>query len=332
VAIKTSASATVELRHPRHALQRRLSDQQQRWLASLYRRTASAVLVVCRSLLANPDDAADATQEVFLRAADSLREGLSANDARSWLLTVARSYCLDVLHGRERLDRPGANLGVDSGGETDPEAAALDRHILMAIFQELRIHERRALWQWAVERRPLAEIAHEQGRSYKAVQQFLIRARRHALAVAARVAALFGLFQLGRAARRLSQAGQMALVAVTLPVAFALLPSSSATATLHPGGAPPSQSVTDGLRDHVQGRVPGNLPSSLRVTVGVGGINPQIEVSGIPVPLPMVPREGAMSTVNNAISTVERSVRHLGSGVRVDVGPLPTPAPTGTLP
>jgi RNA polymerase sigma factor (sigma-70 family) len=240
VAIETTALATVELRHPRHELHRSLSDEQQRWLTDLYRKNASAVDAVCRSVLRNSDDAADATQEVFLRAIDALKEASSAESARSWLLTVARSYSLDVLHSRQRLQETGAHLEVDAGSDADPEAAAIQRHIVTAIFGELREPERRALWQWAVERRPLAAIAHDQGRSYKAVQQFLIRTRHHALVVAARVAALLGLFQLGRAVRRASQAGQLVLVAITVPMVLASLPSSGADRA---AAAPPSHSA-----------------------------------------------------------------------------------------
>src|ERR1700731_2251156 len=112
VANEMSALATAELRHPRHGLHRRLSDEQQHWLAEIYRRNASDVDVLCRSVLKNRDEAADATQEVFLRAVDWLKEASSAEDARSWLLTEARNYCRAVLQHRQPVDRSGINIGV----------------------------------------------------------------------------------------------------------------------------------------------------------------------------------------------------------------------------
>jgi RNA polymerase sigma factor (sigma-70 family) len=324
----TSALATAELRHPRHELHRRLSDEQQRWLADLYRRNASAVNSLCRSVLRNRDDAADATQEVFLRAVDTLKQASSPENARSWLLTMARSYCLEVLQGHQRLVKE-ANVEVDSGVDADPEAAAIRRHVVTAIFGELRERERRALWQWVVERRPLAEIAHDQGRSYKAVQQLLIRARRHALSVAARVAALLGLFQFGRAAHRVTQAGQLVLVAVTVPLVITSLPSSNAIHRDQAAGAPQSTSV-------LLVRVPPATPTLPRN--GGGNEGRVIEVSGVPVSVPSVPLKADTSAVKSTISTLRRAVDRtplplkgdgvlvVGSGPKVElpvtVGPI----------
>ena len=331
MASETSALATVELRHSRHELHRRLSDEQQHWLAEIYRRNASDVDVLCRSVLRNRDEAADATQEVFLRAVDSLKEASSAEDSRSWLLTEARNYCREVLQRQQRLDRSGV-VAVESGGNADPEAAAIDRHVVIAIFGELREHERRALWQWAVERRPLAEIADDQGRSYKAVQQFLIRARRHALSVAARVAALLGLFQVGRAARRVTQAGQLVLVGVAVPVVLATVPASNAIHRDHAAAAPPSRSV-------LVVRVP--APTATAPRKGGGTIGSQLDAS-LPVSVPSVPLNVETSAVDGAISTVERSVRSLRQNLGTipaikpdlpeNLGVLPTPAPTSLLP
>jgi RNA polymerase sigma factor (sigma-70 family) len=265
-------------------------------------------------VLRNPDDAADATQEVFLRAVDSVREASPAENVRSWLLTVARSYCLEVLRRRQRSDRTTAHFDVDSGGDADPEAAAIERHVVTAIFGELRERERRALWQWAVERRPLAEIAHEQGRSYKAAQQFLIRARRHALSVAARVAALLGLFQVGRAARRVTQAGQLVLVAVAVPVVLVSVPASNAIHRDYSSGVPTSPSVSV---VHVPPPTP-TLPrkgggSDARVK-DVNGLT--VSVPSLPLSLPAVPKKVDASVVNNAISTLKGRV---GSGPKVEL-------------
>jgi RNA polymerase sigma factor (sigma-70 family) len=327
VAIDTSDLATAELRHPRHELHRRLSDEQQRWLADLYRANASAVHSLCRSVLRNRDDAADATQEVFLRAVDSLKQSSSAENARSWLLTVARSYCLEVLQRPQRLDRREVNVEVDSAVDADPEAAAIERHIVAAIFGELRERERRALWQWAVERRPLAEIAHEQGRSYRAAQQFLIRTRRHALSVAARVAALLGLFRLARVARRVSHTVQLALVAAAVPVVLASVPSSNTVDRHHAVPAPP-QSVLVGRAPAPLAKGFGGSARSMPVEAV-----PELPVTRVPVSVPSGALDGATSTVDSATSTLKRSVERVtrvietASGTRVDV-----PGTAGLLP
>lgn len=304
MAIDTSALATAELRHPRQRLHRRRSDEQQRWLADLYRANASAVYFVCQFLLRNPEDAADATQEVFLRAVESLHGRSTAKHARSWLLGAAQDHCLDVLRSHPQVDRPVPNPGVDSRGDADPESAVVERAHVTAVLGELRLRERRALLMWAVERRPLADIARELGLSYTAVQQLLFRARRHAASVAARVAALLGLFQFGRVVRRASQVGQLALVAVTVPVVLSSLSSSSADhrATV----APPSVSASLGRGPGAAGKSLGGSETS--TIVGA------VRVNGVPVSLPSVPIGGARLTVNNAISTLERSARQLTGG------------------
>jgi RNA polymerase sigma-70 factor (ECF subfamily) len=228
VASETSAITTAELRQ-RHELRRRLNGAQQRSLADLYRSNASAVYFVCHFLLRNPEDAADATQEVFLKAVERLGGRSTTEPMRSWLLTAAQNHCLEVLRRHHRVS---TIAGTDSGGDADPETAVVERDLISAVFRELRVRERKALWQWAVESRPLAEIANDLGLSYTAVQQLVFRARRHAASVAARVAALLGLLQLGRALRRVSQAYQVALAAAVVPVVLVSSLSSSGAPTL----------------------------------------------------------------------------------------------------
>ena len=285
----------------------------------------------CWSVLRSRDEAADATQEVFLRAADSLKDSSSAENARSWLLTEARNYCHDVLRQRQRLARSALTLAVESGGDADPEAAAIDRHVVTTIFGELRKHERRALWQWAVERRPLAEIAHDQRRSYKAVQQFLFRARRHALSVAARLAALLGLLQLGRAARRLSYASQFAAVVVVVPMVLATMPSSS---------APNDAFATPAQQSAPLGQAPTAVVKGLDGT-GTSAAGGTLAAPGVRVSLPPVLVKVDTWAVEGPITTLERTVRQLrqtiGSGPvpkggpAVNVGLPRTPEPSSLL-
>jgi RNA polymerase sigma-70 factor (ECF subfamily) len=308
VASEVSASATAELRHSRHELHRPLSDDQQRWLADLYRANASAVYFVCKFLLRKPDEAADATQEVFLRAAESLRGRTTAQHARSWLLTAAQNHCLNLLRTHSRVDKTRSDPIADPRDDADPETAIVDRALITAVLGELRVRERRALLLWAVEQRPLAQIAHDLGISYTAVQQLLFRARRHAASVAARVAAvLLGLLQLGRAARRASQAGQLVLVAVTVPVVLASLPLSSNAN--HAVGSPPSNSaVVRSAPAAVVNDVRAPRTSAEKTTLVVA---PGLQVPGAPVSLSSVSIEGA-STISGLIAKLERTVETLG--------------------
>jgi RNA polymerase sigma-70 factor, ECF subfamily len=79
-----------------------LSDDAQR-LALLYERFRRPIYTYVYRLLGNQDDAADATQEVFLRAClhwEQLRDRESLGE---WLYRVATNLCIDVLRKRKRL-------------------------------------------------------------------------------------------------------------------------------------------------------------------------------------------------------------------------------------
>src|SRR5437879_5220597 len=83
----------------------RLDTRQQQSLADLYRANFAAVFRLCASILRNSEDGADAAHETFLIAARSMQPDASPKVARSWLLTVARNHCLDVLRRRKRQGR-----------------------------------------------------------------------------------------------------------------------------------------------------------------------------------------------------------------------------------
>src|SRR4029077_16406551 len=159
----------------------------------------AAVLRLCSSILRNADDAADATQEVFLIALESLDPAPKNGTARAWLLTVARNHCLDLLRRRKRLGKALTTLGPDDGRATDVETAVADRDFVDIVFKQLSRRERQALWQSAVESRPLSDIASGLRLSYMAAAQVLHRARRRAVQVAARVAVVFGIFPIRQA-------------------------------------------------------------------------------------------------------------------------------------
>jgi RNA polymerase sigma-70 factor (ECF subfamily) len=261
----------------------------------LYQANRPAVLRVCSSILRNADDAADATQEVFLIALESLDPNAKSAAARAWLLTVARNLCLDLLRRRKRLGKALVTLGPDADRRTDMETAVADRDFVDAVFKQLSRRERQALWQSAVESRPLADIAIRLRLSYMAAAQVLHRARRHAVQAAGRVAVVFGIFRLGRAragagpllvAQRLAAAAAVPLIVVSMngssppsqPVPAAPAAVSAPVASVPPG-------VPAGLAGHLQGQVP-NADSLL---------------------------PGSTATLNSATETLGKLVRSLPS-------------------
>ena len=197
----------------------------------LYQANYSAVLRACSRILRNPEDAADAAQEVFLIALESLDLTTRRSAARAWLLTVARNHCLDLLRRRKRLGKALVTLGSDASRGTDVETAVADRDFVGTVFKQLSKRERQALWHSAVESRPLADIADRLRLSYMAAAQVLHRARRHAVQVAARVAVVAGVLQLGRQPPGGGSVLLARLAAVaTVPLILVSVQSSSATA------------------------------------------------------------------------------------------------------
>jgi len=86
-------------------------------LAAAYDRYAAALHTYCRSLLAEPADAADAVQDTFLVASVKL-DGLRDPDRlRPWLYAVARNECHRRLRARAR------TVDLDEAGEVSDDTA-----------------------------------------------------------------------------------------------------------------------------------------------------------------------------------------------------------------
>jgi RNA polymerase sigma-70 factor (ECF subfamily) len=247
-----------------------LTDARRRWLSELYEANSAAVFNQCRRLLTSREDAADATHEVFLRAAASLSEAPNTPQARAWLITVARNHSIDLLRRRERFGSALTTLAATAVEGTESVRAVEDRQLILAVLQQLDLRDRQALWQSAVESRPLAEIAHSFGLSYMAAAQVLHRARRRAAVVATRLAVILGLAQLVRAARRVNLAlrGQQVAALVVVPLAIAAVVVSSSPRA--PVGANASAAAVS-LGSSVGHRSPGGsgvLPGTGSIETG----------------------------------------------------------------
>jgi len=239
----------------------------------LYQANRAAVLKLCSSILRNADDAADATQEVFLIALESLDPSAKSGPARAWLLTVARNHCLDLLRRRKRLGKALVTLGPDDSRGTDMETAVADRDFVDSVFKQLSKRERQALWQSAVESRPLTDIASRLRLSYMAAAQVLHRARRRAHQAAARVAVVVGIFHIGRqrpgvgplvAAQRLATAAAVPLIVAVSMNASSPMPqaasASAAPAAVSAVGQSPNPAVPQQRRETLD--LGTNLPGS----------------------------------------------------------------------
>jgi RNA polymerase sigma-70 factor (ECF subfamily) len=263
----------------------------------LYHANAVAVLKLCSRILRNVDDAADATQEVFVIALESLDPAAKSREARAWLLTVARNHCLDLLRRRKRLGEALVRMGPDGGG-TDMETAVADRDFVDVVFKQLTKRERQALWQSAVESRPLADIASRLRLSYMAAAQVLHRARRHAVQAAGRVAVVFGIFQLGRHRPGLGALVNAQRLAAVVAVPLIVVSMNASSSISQPASASAAPAAIIGSASQ-------NIPSPSGGGQGGGS------EAKLPNPDSLVP--GSTATLNSATDAVGQLLRLLPS-------------------
>ena len=118
-------------------------------LAAAYDRYADALYSYCRSLLREPEDAADAVQDTFVIAASRLAGLREPERLRPWLYAVARNECLRRLRSREAAsaladdaERPDETVDVSAEAER-----ALIRALLLDALGGLGAAERDVITQ-----------------------------------------------------------------------------------------------------------------------------------------------------------------------------------------
>ena len=148
-------------------------------LGELYSDNARMVYGLCRTLLDDPTDAEDATQQVFLSAYRSLLTGTEVKKPSAWLGTIARNECQVryaararspvALHDAATLVSPGADeqaAGRADAAELYSELAALPDNQRAAVVL-------RDIYGFRYD-----EVAAALGTSRPAVEALLFRGRR----------------------------------------------------------------------------------------------------------------------------------------------------------
>lgn len=105
-------------------------------LAAAYDSYASSLHAYCRTLLADPADAADAVQDTFVIAAAKLGALRDPDRLRPWLYAVARNECHRRLRGRARqagLDEAGDMTDLSADVSEEAERGELRGLVLAAI-------------------------------------------------------------------------------------------------------------------------------------------------------------------------------------------------------
>lgn len=76
----------------------------------LYREFAGPVMAVAASIVRNPADAADVTQQAFIKAWQSAHRIDVTRRIEPWLFTIARNTAIDMLRARDRHPRISIDL------------------------------------------------------------------------------------------------------------------------------------------------------------------------------------------------------------------------------
>ena len=129
-------------------------------------------------------DAEDVTQDTFVAALRGVRTFRGDSALRTWLLGIARNKAHEKLRERGRLEAtPDEALGralgsLDAVALLDEVARAAEtRRLVVATMAALPSHYRTALEDKYVAGRSLAGMAEAEGRSAKAVESTVQRAR-----------------------------------------------------------------------------------------------------------------------------------------------------------
>jgi len=137
------------------------------------------VFAVCRAILRDADEAADATQATFLSAHEALLKGAEIRDPGAWLATIARNECRGRVQRRQGRPLP---LRVEEFAgsittEDDVERRATVSHLRAAIA-DLPEQQREAVVLRDLYGLRYGEIGAALGVSLPSVEALLFRARR----------------------------------------------------------------------------------------------------------------------------------------------------------
>ena len=152
-------------------------------LATAYDRYADPLYTYCRSILADPADAADAVQDTFVIAASRIESLRVPERLRAWLYAIARNECLRQLRDNKRasaLDQ--ASEGTDEGADVNEDAERAElRELVREAGAGLNHGDREVIELHLRHEMEAAEVAGVLGVSRNHAHMLLSRAR-HQLA------------------------------------------------------------------------------------------------------------------------------------------------------
>ena len=128
-------------------------------LEALYVQTEKAVYALALSLLRDPEDARDVTQEVYLKVRAAAHLYVPQGKPLAWLFTITKNLCRDVQRTRGRTDQ--APEGLEDDARFSYVSDPTDRLVLEAALKALGDEERQVVLLHAVSGLKHREIAQD---------------------------------------------------------------------------------------------------------------------------------------------------------------------------
>ena len=165
------------------AMSRPTDDAHERAFAQLFEEYSAPIYNYVLRMVADPDRAADITQDTFIKAYRKLDTVAEATSTRSWLYRIATNTAIDDMRRRRNVttmsdDQPTFANRADTrpGPEAQVMAATLDERVQRALLS-LRPNHRQCLLLSDLEDMSAQQIGEVMGLSYGAVRTLLCRAR-----------------------------------------------------------------------------------------------------------------------------------------------------------
>lgn len=154
--------------------ERRVDRPSREETAAFYERYASKVYKICLGFLKEPNDAADAMQDTFLKWLDTENRPQGEAHEIAWLAVTAGNLCRDRLRRRQRFPEAGLDEAYGIGCE---EKGFRRTELLDAVFS-LPEKYKTVIYLFYYEDMTTAQISEATGIRQKTVTSLLTRGRR----------------------------------------------------------------------------------------------------------------------------------------------------------
>lgn len=168
---------------PQHILVEKARNGDQTAFEQLFRQTCQQIYNFLLALELTRDEAADVSQETFVKAWESLSSLRSEDRFLPWLYQIARNKAKDYIKARSRkpvISIELINAGALSESDNDPAGNALKSEKSSAVYAsvlKLPEHQRLPVVMHHIQGMPVADIANALGVSFGTVLSRLARGR-----------------------------------------------------------------------------------------------------------------------------------------------------------